>query len=77
MKSRDAERMADFPEAALVDSLEQSWKASASGIYSNCCVIWPLTDRPRSLARWRIRIATNVLYTAHRLNSLTVERTLE
>jgi homoserine O-succinyltransferase/O-acetyltransferase len=35
MKERDAERMADFPESAVVESLEHSWKPSATGIYRN------------------------------------------
>jgi homoserine O-succinyltransferase/O-acetyltransferase len=35
VEDRDAERMSEFPEAAVLDSLEQTWKSSASGIYRN------------------------------------------
>jgi homoserine O-succinyltransferase len=35
LKDRNVERIADFPEAAIVDSLEHSWKSSAAGIYRN------------------------------------------
>ena len=35
LKDRKVERMADFPDAAIVDSLEHSWKSSATGIYRN------------------------------------------
>lgn len=31
----DVNRMADFPETAVVDSLQNTWQASATGIYRN------------------------------------------
>jgi homoserine O-succinyltransferase len=35
LKNRDADRMSQFPDAAVVDSLQNTWKTSASAIYRN------------------------------------------
>jgi homoserine O-succinyltransferase len=35
LKNRDADRMSQFPDAAVVDSLQNTWNTSASAIYRN------------------------------------------
>jgi len=35
LRNPDPDRMSDFPEAAVVGSLQNTWKASAAGIYRN------------------------------------------
>jgi homoserine O-succinyltransferase/O-acetyltransferase len=35
LKNRDADRMSEFPDTAVVDSLQNTWKTSASAIYRN------------------------------------------
>ncbi len=56
LKDRNVERMADFPEAAIVDSLEHSWKPSASGIYRNW-LNYLLRHKPAAARRSEVHAA--------------------